>query len=257
MSGDKAAEGAHKDTQSRDEEREHQSLPAQNGASFMSISIGNLKGRSNDNEGSTRSFSERTEQVGTHTGDITNIVANVVSNSGGVARVVLGNTCHNLARQVGTNISSFSVDATANTAKHSNRRTAKTKASHAFEQGVAAVGKVELLFKKDAEKVQHQKCKTAKRKTHDSTGTERRVEGILPLVVGSCRDRCASVGKHSDLHADVSRDHGSDGAGNKRNGGKTTLSPLPLFVDIGGQKEDNEPEHNHKDCADAVLSLEK
>ena len=57
------------------------------------------------------------KKVCAHSGNIANVVANVVSNRCGVTRIIFRNACFYFSNQVSTNISGFGVNATTNTSE--------------------------------------------------------------------------------------------------------------------------------------------
>lgn len=76
--------------------------------------------RRRQDHGGASSLSETAEQIGTHTGNVTDIVADVVSDDSWVARIVLRDASLDLADQVSADISSLRVDTATNTPEHGN-----------------------------------------------------------------------------------------------------------------------------------------
>ena len=68
------------------------------------------------------------KQVSTHTGDIADIVADIVSDNSGVTRVILGDACLDLTDEVSTDIGCLGVDTAADTGKQSDRACAEGEA---------------------------------------------------------------------------------------------------------------------------------
>ena len=62
------------------------------------------------------------EEVGTHTGDVTNVVTNVVGDGRRVAGIIFRDPRLNLADQVGADVGRLGVDASANTREQGDRR---------------------------------------------------------------------------------------------------------------------------------------
>ncbi len=79
------------------------------------------------------------EQVGGHTGAVTDVVAHVVGDHGGVAGVVLGDAGLDLAHQVGADVSALGEDAAAETGEDGDQRAAKAQRDHRLQHG-AQVG---------------------------------------------------------------------------------------------------------------------
>ena len=78
------------------------------------------------------------EKVGRHTGAVAHVVADVVGNRGGVARIVFGDVFFNLAHEVGADIGGLREDAATDAHEHREQCGTETEAfQHAG--GVAAV----------------------------------------------------------------------------------------------------------------------
>ena len=65
------------------------------------------------------------EEVGTHAGDVADVVADVVGDGGRVAGVVLGNARFDLADEVGADVGGLGVDAAADAGEQGDRRSAE------------------------------------------------------------------------------------------------------------------------------------
>jgi hypothetical protein len=68
------------------------------------------------------------EQVGRHAGAVADVVADVVGNHGGVARVILGNAGFHLAHQVGADVGALGEDAAAESGEDRDQGGTETKA---------------------------------------------------------------------------------------------------------------------------------
>ena len=76
-------------------------------------------GRGNGNRGNHRP-AVGFKNIRTHAGDIADIVADVIGDNAGVARIVFGYAGLNLADEVSTDISAFRVDSAADTREQRN-----------------------------------------------------------------------------------------------------------------------------------------
>ena len=70
----------------------------------------------------------RLEDIGAHARYIADIVADIVGNAGGIARIVFGHVFLDLADQVGTDVGGLGEDAAAHARKQRDRRGAHGKA---------------------------------------------------------------------------------------------------------------------------------
>ncbi len=79
------------------------------------------------------------EDVGGHAGTVTDVVADVVGDGGGVAGVILGDAGLDLAHQVGTDVGRLGIDAAADSHEECQQRSAEAEAQQDFV-GVLTVG---------------------------------------------------------------------------------------------------------------------
>ena len=68
------------------------------------------------------------KQVTAHTGDVTDVIADVIADNRGVSRIVFGNAGFNFTDEVGTDVSGLRVDTAADTTEESDRGSAETEA---------------------------------------------------------------------------------------------------------------------------------
>mmetsp|Transcript_3062 Transcript_3062/g.4215 ORF Transcript_3062/g.4215 Transcript_3062/m.4215 type:complete len:213 (-) Transcript_3062:250-888(-) len=123
VSCNEGREQTDKDTNGRNDNGENHGVPSSSDAN----------GRS-DNKCSTGRLGERSKQVRAHTSDISDVVTNVVGNSGGVSWIILGNSVNDLSDQISTNISSLGVNTSTDTSKHGNDGSTQSISSNAFRQ---------------------------------------------------------------------------------------------------------------------------
>ena len=88
-------------------------------------------GVAQDHGGDDRHF-VALEDVGGHAGAVAHVVAHVVGDGGGVARVVLGNVGLDLAHQVGADVGRLGVDAAADPHEQGQQRAAEAEAEQDF-----------------------------------------------------------------------------------------------------------------------------
>ena len=179
-----------------DSDREHEQLNGAYTAGFLGCEAarhrkGGQGNRSNDRAG------VRLEEVGTHTGDVADVVADVVGDGGRVAGVVLGDTGFDLADEVGAHIGSLGVDAATDTGEEGDGGGAKAVGRDDLE------GRVGLEpFNKD-QVHQHQagEGKAGNREAHHGATAERDREGLTRALL--CCLCGAGVGHRRDGHAGV------------------------------------------------------
>ena len=75
----------------------------------------------------------RLEKVGGHTGAVTDIVADIVGNNCGIARVVLRDSGFDFTDQIGAHVCRLGVDAAAEARENRDQRAAKRESNHRVE----------------------------------------------------------------------------------------------------------------------------
>ncbi len=137
------------------------------------------------------------KKVGTHTGDVAHVVAHVVGDRGGVAGVVFGNPCLDLAHQVRTDVSGLCVNTAADTSEQGDRGTTQP-IGRDHRKGVIDF---EDLDKNDVAERNAQQAKTCDGETHHRAASEG--EGQCLLGAFPRRLRRADVGRCGDPHTYV------------------------------------------------------
>ena len=78
----------------------------------------------------------RLEEIGTHSGDIANVVAYGVGDGSWIAGIIFGNASLDFSDQVAANVGRFGVDATANTCEQCNGTRAKSERGYNLKRAV-------------------------------------------------------------------------------------------------------------------------
>ena len=172
-----------------DDQREQQALGAE-------------RGLAEDQRGDQR-HRVGLEQVGGHAGAVTDVVADVVGDRRGVARVVLGDARLDLADEVGADVGRLGEDAAADAHEHGEQRAAEAEALE-HGRGVVVVGEQHDAGAEQAE--------ADGEHADDAAGAERDVEAALATAAAGRRGD-PDVGLGRQRHADVAdrgREHGAD-----------------------------------------------
>jgi len=257
VGGKEGSHKAHDDTSGGNEERVHELKEGGVGELITESHSGG-----NDNQGSARGLTERAEEIGSHTGDVTNIVTDVVSDGGGVARIVFGEAVDNLTSEISTDIGGLGVDTTTDATEHSNGRTTETETSDDLEEGLGIGFDGELQADELNEDVKAEEGETAKGVTHDATSAEGGVEGVSPLIDTHSRDGGTSVGVHSDLHANVASEDGSATTDSEGDGGEATNHGVPdlirtLNLEVGSKDTDEDTKEQDENAAHTIFGAEE
>ena len=148
------------------------------------------------------------EQVRRHAGAVAHVVAHVVRDNGGVARIVLGNAGLDLADEIRPDVRAFGEDAAAQAGEDGDERAAERKRHQRLDQGA-------LLHAQRVEQAvipgHTQQPQPHHQHAGDGAGAERDVEGGFQARHGGLGG--AHVRPHRNVHADVAghaRKHRAD-----------------------------------------------
>ena len=173
------------------------------------------------------------EQIGGHARAVADIVADVVGNDGGIARIVLGNAGFDFTDQIRTDIRALGENAAAQAREYGDQRAAEGETDQRAQRRFGV-----------ARQVQHgevipghpQQSQTDDQHAGDGAAAERDFEGGVDAVMGGLSG--AHVRAHGDEHADVAGESGQKRADRKAAG----RGPAQ------GQAENDEQDHaDHRD----------
>ena len=208
-------------------------------------------GGGGDDEGSAGGLSEGSEKIGAHTGDVTNIVTDVVSNGAWVLGGVFLEAFADLAGQVSTDISSLGVDATADSAEEGDSGSTEAIARDELEEVLSLRGGLGVdggLVGEDEDLEDHE-SEADKDKAEDLTALEGDLEASELVDVAKVGGLVVADG--GDHHADVAAEHGGAGSDEEGEGGVGELvDAVPWHVDGA---EDEHGEEGAEDGESAVF----
>ena len=175
-------------------------------------------------------------QVSAHTGNVADVVADVIGDGGGVARVVLGDTGFDLADKVSADVCGLGVDTAADAGEERHEGSAHAVHDHDVAElhGIINAEGIAEQEKPDGD-IQH--AETDDGEAHNGTGGERHAETLVQALGGGLRG--TRVGARGDLHADETGEHRPDAARDERERGK-----LGEHFAAGG-KSDHQQNHEH------------
>ena len=196
--------------------------------------------RAEDQRGDQRD-GVRLEQVGGHAGAVAHVVADVVGDGGGVARVVLGDVLLDLADQVGADVGGLGEDAAADTHEHG-------------EQGGTEAEALEhvrgLVLEQQHHDAGAQEAQADGEHADHGAGAEADVHGrVAARVVGGRGD--AEVGLHGQPHAEVPDGRREAGAHQEEDGATDPDPPV-----VGRQRQQDEEGDGGEDRQRAELPLQ-
>ena len=207
------------------------------------VGAGGAKKDRRQHHGSDRRHGVGLEQVGRHPGAIADIVADIVGDGRGIARIILGNAGLDLADEVAAHVRPLGEDAAAETREDRDQRRAEAECHERVDDG-AVVGRhmaradEKTEIERDAEERQ-----ASDQQPSDGAGFERQLEPI-----GERTDRRlggAHVGAYGHVHADEAgcpREYRADQESNRHRGAE----------EIRKDEEDHDSDHADR----GVLALE-
>ncbi len=143
------------------------------------------------------------ENVRSHAGDVADVVADVVGDDAGIARVVLGNTGLDLADEVRADVGGLGEDASADPGEEGDRRGSHGKAP----DDLNVVGTADEIKKKP----KPQQAERGDGQPHHRAAAEGHIERPRHVAVERRGGR-SDVGLGRGLHADEPGHGGRDGA---------------------------------------------
>ena len=204
-----------------------------------------------DDEGSAGGLSEGAEKISAHTGNITNVITDVVGDGAWVLGGVFGEGGVNLASKVSTNISSLGVDTTTDSAEESDGGATEAVSGDKLEDvsGLLELSRVDGSSVAEDDDLENKKSDTNEAESEDLSTLEGALESSE--FVGVAEVCSLVVADGSNDHADVATKHGGGGTNEEGEGGVGEVGTLgvgPGHVD--GAKDDcGEEGAEHGECA--------
>ena len=150
----------------------------------------------------------RLEEVGSHAGTVADVVAHVVGDDRGIARIVLGNSGLDLPDEVGAHVGRLRVDAAAETREHGDERATEREPDEIAHRGLRRVadpvGEHPVVAGDSEEAEPHDE--EARHRACPECDLERRLQA---LARGLGR---ADVRAHRDVHPDEAGERREDRA---------------------------------------------
>ena len=178
------------------------------------------------------------EQVRSHAGAVADVVAHVVGDGRGVARVVLGDVVLDLADEVGADVGRLGEDAAADTHEHREQRGTEAEALEHVRGGV--------LEGEDDDAGTEQAEADGQHADHGTGPEADRHGGLAPGGLGGRRD--AQVGAHREVHAEV-----ADGGREARADDEEDGAEDPHRHVVSRQQEQREERDDREDAERAEL----
>jgi len=208
------------------------------------------------NQSSAGGLSKRAEKISAHTGDVTNVVTDVVSNGAWVLGGVFGNGSLDFTGEISTNISSLGVDTTTDSAEESNSGATETVARDELKEvlNFSRCLWVESGFVGEDEDLEDEKGKTDEDETEDLTALEGDLESFESVNVAEIGGLDVADGGNN--HADIATEHASASADEE---GHHSVGELVEFIvpgHVDGAKDDD-GEESAENAESEVFSFQE
>jgi len=203
-------------------------------------------GGGDDESGASR-FSERSEQISSHSSDITDIVTDVISNSSGVSGRIFLKSVSDFTGKISTDISGFGVDTTTDSSEESDGGATETVSRDVLEEdsdlsldgftsysGVLGVfcGDDGWLVGED-EDLEDDKGESNESESEDLSTSEGSIESS-EFVLSGAEVGSLDIADGGDLHSDETASHGGDGSDEEGKGGVREPHHFSSFVGFPG-----------------------
>src|SRR5690606_35534639 len=116
----------------------------------------------------------RTEKIGSHSGNVAYVIADVIGDGGRVAHIVFGNTGFDLADEIGSDVGGLGINSTADACKQSDRFRTKRKSGQNLDSGFdlicTEIG--EQMKKYNEQPAEPENCQAGNAESHNRAAGE-------------------------------------------------------------------------------------
>ncbi len=164
------------------------------------VGAGGAKKDRRQHHGSDRRHGVGLEQVGRHPGAVTDIIAYIVGDGRGIARIILGNAGLDLADEVAAHVRPLGEDAAAETREDRDQRRAEAECHESVDDGAVVGRHMARADKKTEIEGDAEERQASDQQPGDGAGFERQLEPICERT--DRRLGGAHVGAYGHVHAD-------------------------------------------------------
>ena len=175
-----------------------------------------LVGGGRNDEGGAGGLSEGSEKISSHTGNVTNVVTDVIGNSSWVAWVIFSKVLKGLTNKISTDIGSLSVDTTTDSSEKGDGGTTKTVSGNELEKSSNQLSSLLLRFvshalicgiepgslERNHDKLENKKSKSDKNESKDLSTSESSLETDVSIFAASISS--SGISKNGNSHTNIS-----------------------------------------------------
>ena len=197
------------------------------------------------------------EQIGSHTGNISNVVTHIVSNDGRVSWIVLRDVHLDLSDQIGTDIGGLGVDTSCHTGEEGDGRGTESESGQGFGGILQSVGFIGVSQSHDVEHDGDTKeGESHDGESHDGTTGEGHTKSDgKTLLVGGLGG--SDIGIGGDLHSSPSREGGKTGSDHEATGVSDTIDTVPTGGIEGVDDDQCDGHSNNKEGEVVVFGVDE
>ena len=170
------------------------------------------------NHGRDRGDGISFEQIRCHTGTVADIVADIIGNGGGIARIVLRNTGFDLADQIAADVGAFGENSAAEPGEDRDQRSAEAERDQGIDHGAVVRRETKPAGEEHEIERHAEEREAGDQKTGDGAGAESDLQPAGERADGGLRG--THVGAHGHIHADEAGGAGEDRADGEPNADK-------------------------------------
>jgi len=224
-------------------------------------------GGGDDESGASR-FSERSEEISSHSSDITDIVTDVIGNSSGVSGRIFLKSVSDFTGKIGTDISSFGVDTTTDSSEESDGGATETVSGKVLEEDsdlsldgfTSSLGLIGVRSGDDRwlvgedEDFHDDEGESNESESEDLSTSEGSVESSV-FVLGGAEVGGLDVTDGSDLHSDETASHGGDRSDEEGEGGVREPHNFSSFVSFPGHVDGADEDDSEDGAEDGQVGV--
>jgi len=221
-----------------------------------------------DDESGASGFSERSEKIGSHSSDITNIITDVIGNSSGVSGRIFLKSVGDFTGKISTDISSFGVDTTTDSSEEGDGGATKTVSGNVLEEDsdlsldefTVFLGVVLVHLSDDGglvaedEDLEDDEGESDEHESEDLSTSEGGIESG-ELILAGTKVGDSDIGVSSNLHSDESADHGGNGTNEEGDGGVREPANLTGFVGSPGHVDGADEDDSEDGAENGEVSV--
>ena len=220
----------------------------QHGAQLHGHPVRRSEGGGSESRGGEYRAAVAFVKVGAHAGHVAHVVAHIVGDGRGIARVVFGNSRLDLAHEVGAHVGRLGIDAAADAREERLRRSAHAEGQHGGrdDDEFLRSGDIDEIFEDDVPERNVEQAQPHYDQPHHRAAAECDLQAAVERLARGVGRTRRSVGR--GLHAEIAGQSRKESARQEGEGHPRVLHPGAV-----GQIGEKQRQHHEYDGDDLVL----